>query len=184
MKLLWTELAKQGWHIDWRTPKKIVEVCTQTPAQIDDFMIGHLKQSWEFLTHKVLELHPLRKRILDCAFKHIQNEDWISAIPLLFSQIDGVALETFGVSIFYRRDVLERKIKKKFPDAPEHDAFVAIILDIMIVDTPFARHAANSRHGVLHGRADSLEYGTIENAYKAFSLLCFTVDCCNRVKKA
>ena len=189
--LFWTWLAKQGWHINWESPQELMRVGIEDPSKIDEFMIGHLRKSWEPLTQRILELQPLRSKILSRAFEHMENEDWISAIPLLFSQIDGIALNTFGVSIFYQRKSLEKKIRKRVPDP---DTFLKIILDIMIVETPFEKTAEElntsasldgpSRHGVMHGREISLEYGTRENAYKTFSLLCFTVDCCNRASKA
>ena len=167
----------------------VLRIGTEDPDKLDQFMIEHLQTSWDALTERILILHPERCKILTRAFQHIENEDWISAIPLLFSQTDGILMKTFGVSIFYKKNQLEKKIKKKVTN---RDMLLNMILDVLMIDTPFDEAHQTSaetsecpnRHAIIHGNENHLEYGTRPNGYKAFSLLCFAVHCCYEVDNA
>lgn len=81
------EMAENGWYPNWFTFFYTPET---EPESVDELMRMHVNADWEELAHKIIELCPARKHILENAFNLHKPGNYTAAIPLFLAQADGI----------------------------------------------------------------------------------------------
>ncbi|MBH0000495.1 hypothetical protein I6E72_16185 [Pseudoalteromonas sp. NSLLW24] len=177
-----TVMAENGWYPNWFTFFYQPE---EEPNSLDELMVMHLEDKWADLTVKIIELCPNREHVLKTAFKLHEEGNYIAAIPLFFSQADGICCEVLKSFLFTGNDTNE-----KLDTLIENGELeVNMLLDVFLEPFKLKNHhnagiskasvahkkKAPNRNGILHGHRKHLDYGTKINSLKCFSLLAFTV---------
>ena len=177
-----TDMSEKGWYPNWFTFFYQPE---EEPRSLDELMVMHLEDNWADLTVKIIELCPEREHILKTAFKLHEEGNYIAAIPLFFSQADGICCEVLKSFLFTGNDTIERLDTMIESGELEVDMLLDIFLEpyrlrnhhnagISKASVAHKKKAPN-RNGILHGHRKHLDYGTKVNSLKCFSLLAFTV---------
>ena len=182
---LWDKLANHGWYLNWHTPTDIFSIIDTNQSTLNEFMINHLERDFELLAKKLSSLYPKREHVLTVAFDLHRNQNYIASIPLFFSQLDGICSQNLRASYFENKEELQARVDKEKRDDPS--IVYHLNLEVLKVRTQFQagsskasaakKSKAPSRNGIMHGSRKHLDYGTKENSFKTFSLLCF-VACC------
>ena len=179
-RAVWSEAAMKGWYVNWETPVAINKTVLKKQDALDEFMMSHLKNDWESITHEILTVCPERAEILLCAFDLHQNKTYIASIPLFLSQSDGICAQHLGAFLFTEKDKLSDKLSQRLK---AEEWYLEMLLGVLGISTQFgagirkssnsAKALAPNRSGILHGSRKHLDYGTERNSFKAFSLLAF-----------
>jgi len=176
------EMAENGWYPNWFTFFYTPET---EPESVDKLMCMHINADWEELIHKIIEVCPDRKHILENAFDLHSSGNYIAAIPLFLAQADGICCESLKSFLFTGNDT-EEKIKALIDSSKiEANMFTNIFLEPFRLKNHHnagisksslqAKSKAPNRNGILHGHRKHLDYGTEINSLKYFSLLSFIV---------
>lgn len=179
-RAVWSVAAKKGWYVNWETLVAINEAVLKEQEALDEFMMSHLNNDWESITHEILTVCPERAEILLCAFDLHQNKNYIASIPLFLSQSDGICAQHLGAFLFTEKDKLSEKLSQRLK---AEEGYLEMLLGVLGISTQFgarigessnsAKALAPNRSGILHGSRKHLDYGTERNSFKAFSLLAF-----------
>lgn len=181
----WVKVARYGWYLNWETPIDIVSVVNNGQEALDAYMLSHLRDDWNGLTSRIVELCPERFTVFKAAFKLHEENNYIASIPLFLAQSDGICAQYLGAFLFAEHDKRIEKVKEI--SEINSDIFLASLLDILTVKTQIGASIDKSsldkkslgpnRNGILHGSLKHIDYGNEINSYKSFSLLCFVVFC-------
>lgn len=185
----WCSAAKRGWFVNRFMPSSILKYVYGESEFLDQKIINHLREDWHLIASNILERYPHRRHVLSCAFEHHQAGCFISSVPLIITQIDGIFAEEMGVYLFSERgrrmELLDKKINMSNGDFSHW-------LEIFKEDLQFGRAISSSklsqknqapnRNGILHGSRQHLDFGTEINSYKAFSLLAFVAFIFQKLK--
>jgi hypothetical protein len=179
-RAIWRVAAEKGWYVNWETPVVINKAVLEGQEALDEFMMSHLKNDWESITHEILAVCPEREEILLCSFDLHQNKNYIASIPLFLSQSDGICAQYLGAFLFTEKEKLSEKLSQRLKD---EGWYIEMLLSILGISTQFgagikkssssSKALAPNRSGILHGSLKHIDYGTERNSFKAFSLLAF-----------
>lgn len=179
---VWSKAASLGWYMNSESSISMKHYVGMGQQALDAYMVQELQTDWSTLTKSIILAYPAREEILACAFGLHSEGCYIASIPLFFAQADGICAQNLGAHLF--TDSLERgsKIAERSQSA---EPFTDVLLELLGMNTQFnagIREAkpkdklrAPNRNGILHGSRKHLDYGTVTNSLKAFSLLAFVV---------
>lgn len=174
------DLVDNGWY-----PTPYSFYSKYEGGDVDLFMSTEINKQWDRLVAKIIRAYPERAHILNVAFKLHRDGNYIAAIPLFYSQADGICCQCYKSFLFCKGD-LESTLCEYNTDS---------MMEMFLL--PFGlknHHAAGissaksnrkspNRNGILHGHRKHLNYGTEINSLKVFSLLSFIVMSTSLVKK-
>lgn len=175
-------MAEQGWFPNWYTFYYRTET---EPETIDELMTGHLEQSWEELTARIIELCPNRAHLLQDAFDLHTEGRYSASILLMLAQTDGICSEEYS-HFFSGSPKAPAVILGQAETGGLETTFLTEILlepfkqDLQVSKSQnkasqAAKEKGPNRHGIAHGSRKHLDYNTKRNSLKAFSLLAFIV---------
>lgn len=182
-KVLYDELAKAGWYIDYNLePKTLADLILldyEKMSYLDQHLIDYFQKQSSLISKKIQRLYPDRKKFINSAFKAHKRKEYELSIPVFLAQIDGICYELIEKDFF---SISPRSEKNK--EQPKHwivnqqfDNFKSSILEPLTKNEYLSvqiknRHKypfALNRNEVLHGRC--IDYATKLNSLKAVSLL-------------
>ena len=151
---------------------------------IDDYMMSVIEQNYDELKNRILIKYPERGEIFKVAFSLFEAGNYIAAIPLLLTQIDGISNDNHGVYYFTGKKFPVHLREKAKEDWDEHtyDLLNTILekANKSFISRRFEDLKDNvdelnilNRGGILHGDKDFLDYGSRVNANKVISLLMY-----------
>ena len=175
-------LINIGWYPDikdfgYGTLRDMQDTIDSTDIdEIDDAFVSYYQSIIDTIQKKLIKQFPKRAHILNEAFTAHKESNYIISIPLLLTQVDGIAYDTFKSSFF------EKSRGKKIPKISEHISeeigyFSVSLLIPFQSEQPiiFGQKDRNedfnhlNRHQVLHG--ESIDYHTEANSCKVISLI-------------
>jgi hypothetical protein len=177
--IIWKELAKHGWFVNWDTnltiDNEIHFTVEENEAILDDYMMKHLNTDWLEITDRIIEFCPEREEILRTAFDLHLKGNYIASIPLFLAQVYGIYTKELDGHLF--GGIEERdKIHELLSNG---ELTTGSILDIFLEPLRTGTEKSKSKelniNGILNGSNKYLDYGTELNSFKAFSLLAFVV---------
>ncbi len=143
---------------------------------IDAAFVDYYQEIVNDIKEKVIRQFPHREHILYEAFEAHKAKNYIVSIPLLLTQIDGLAYDIFKKSFFEKS---KGKQIPKVSEALEEDisTFRLVLLVPFLSEQPIIYNKKQrdenfnhlNRHQVVHG--EIVNYHTEENSCKAISLL-------------
>lgn len=150
----------------------------------DDQLCTLIDENRNWIIQYAIEVLPNRKEIIETIFKLYEDKNYIAVVPLVLSQIDGIAKEiTLGKIGFYN----SKSDKLTFPAANPYVHFLSNAMQLHYEDRNnyelFRKNVISqqdfNRHAILHG--ESYQFGTKKNAIKAILLFDFVreVYCAN-----
>lgn len=179
-KLDIVKMAEDGWFPNWHTffykPQKELK-------NIDEFMMAQIDDSFISLQEEIIKHCPNRKHIIETAFALHESGNYIAAIPLFFTQSDGICSEKIAHLFAGKKAdevIKEMVISNELP----LNFITSILIEPFKIDLQISKgsdkaskskHKGPNRHGIIHGNRKHLDYGTRINSYKALSLLAFVV---------
>jgi hypothetical protein len=182
-------MAEDGWFTDDDMPmsfqfqyQKLVD-----RGQLEEAgkkAVAHFSDRVDDILKDLCDRVPSRAAVLQAAFGAVKRGEHLLAIPVLFSQVDGVCHDVFGGSFFQPRGRKEvARILGSEADGAAGDLLHAYLVPfnhlLPILMSERDRHEGFSklnRHQVLHG--ETVDYGTEENTLRAISLLNHVVQWC------
>lgn len=183
------ELAENGWFISPFEESGNLEFLFQHSVDFkkyDTDMIAYMNLIYQKLKEKTLKKFDKRKHILEVAFNLHENRNYIAAIPLFLSQIDGLCAIQFKSFLFSEHEERKTEIKKEIERYPLLRFIIEPMLTPLQSDTQFSASISKcslskkakgpNRNGILHGSRKHLDYGTEINSYKCLSLLFYMVE--------
>ncbi len=183
------ELAKNGWFISPFEKSENLEFLFEKSVdfeKLDVDMIAYVNLIYQKLKEKTLKNFNKRKHILEVAFNLHENSNYIAAIPLFLSQIDGLCATQFKSFLFSEHEKRETEIKKEIERYPLLRFVIEPMLTPLQSDTQFSASISKfslakkakgpNRNGILHGSRKHLDYGTEINSYKCLSLLFYMAE--------
>lgn len=123
-----------------------------------------------------IEALPNRKDIIETIFNLYKDKNYIALVPLVLTQIDGIAKEmTLGKIGFYS----SKSNKLDFPASNPYVHFISNAVQLHyenrnnyeLFRKNIVSHQEFNRHAILHG--ESYQFGTERNAIKAILLFDF-----------
>jgi hypothetical protein len=144
-------------------------------AQLRSLIDEH--KNW--IIQYAIEVLPNRKEIIETIFKLYMDKNHIAVIPLVLSQIDGIAKEmTLGKAGFYN----SKSDKLAFQAANPYVHFISNAMQLHYENRNdyelFRKNIVSqqdfNRHAILHG--ESYQFGTEKNAIKAILLFDFVLE--------
>lgn len=150
----------------------------------DTQLLALIDENREWIVQYAIEALPKRKDIIECIFNLYDEKNYIALIPLVLTQIDGMAKDmTLGKAGFYN----SKSDKLAFPATNPYVFFVSNALQLHYENRNnyelFRKNITNpqdfNRHAILHG--ESSQFGTERNAIKAILLFDFVreIYCAN-----
>ena len=183
------ELAEKGWFVSPFEVGGNVEFLFENPSDmgiLDTNMIVYINSIYKKLKEKTLKKFDKRKHILEVAFNLHENNNYVAAIPLFLSQIDGLCATQFGSFLFSEHAKRKDKIRTEIESNPIFRFIIEPMLTPLQSEIQFSASIAHSaqnkkakgpnRNGILHGSKKHLDYGTEINSYKCLSLLFYMVE--------
>lgn len=173
-------MSESGWF----PFEESLLVVPKDNQSIDEYMINVIEENYSDLKKRILTKYLNRKEILEVAFSLFEQGNYIAAIPLLLTQIDGISNDNHGIYYFTGEKFpvhLKEKAKKGW-DVHTYDLFNAILEKAQktFISERFEGLKGKinelnilNRAGILHGDKDFLDYGTKPNAHKVISLLLY-----------
>lgn len=182
-----------GWYPDiqdfgYSTLRDLKDDIDNTDmAEIDAAFVKYYQSIADKIQEKLITQFPSRAHIISEAFKAHGEENHIVSIPLILTQIDGIAFDTFKSSFF------EKSRGKAIPKISEHitDGIGYFSVSLLVPfqsEQPiiFGRKERDedfnhlNRHQILHG--ESIDYNTEVNSCKALSLIYYISQAVEIVK--
>lgn len=183
------ELAENGWFISPFEKSGNLEFLFESSKDFKKFdleMIVYINSIYPKLKAKTLKKFDKRQHILEVAFNLHENSNFIAAIPLFLSQIDGLCSTQFKSFLFSEHEKRETEIKKEIERYPLLRFIIEPMLTPLQSNTQFGAGISKctqmkkakgpNRNGILHGSKKHLDYGTEINSYKCLSLLFYMVE--------
>jgi len=187
-----TMMADDGWFVDDEMPvsftfhyQKLVDMGQRDEAEkfAAGYFAGRINGVFEDLCARV----PKRKAIFEAALAAFRRREHLLAIPVLFSQVDGVCHDIFGGSFFQPGG--RKKIARRMSSEAAEVAGDFLAAHLVPFNHPLPVLLSEgdrqegffklNRHQVLHG--ETVDYGTEENTLRAISLLNHVVQrCCDK----
>ena len=182
LRIFSEESAKIGWFATSDTflgeMKKSFDVSQEN---LDAYMIEEISFNYQSIKSTLLDSHPKRKEILECAFKLHEEENWIACIPLFLTQAEGIFCEHTDAYLFSGKERRKDCLQSKFKEHAE--AYMPYLYAPFEAKTQFAsnnnscspkqKRNGPNRNGILHGDNRHLDYGSKLNSYKCISLLSY-----------
>lgn len=175
----WILAAQNGWFPNDFITLDFEKYVDKGKGEIDTYMVEEIQSVLVNIHHRIVELYPERKHILDVAFELHTQSNYIASIPLFLTQTDGIFAKYVKSYLFTERD---KRIKNVLEIVGE-DSHKAIILAPLLQNTEFSEYTGNSkrshkdkapnRNGILHGSSKHLDYGSEINSLKCISLLAY-----------
>lgn len=170
------KLTQQGWFFDLEMD--IDDWIREESIQLDvmeDYLMDFFRDRVPAIQAKTEQRFHKRSHIIRGAFNAYLRGEHELAIPVLFTQIDGICYDEVKKNLFIQNEwesgvVLYRKRNTL-------DWFTDILLDTLTKPLPISlsqkkrdpEFSGLNRHQVIHG--ESVDYGTEINALKTISLL-------------
>jgi len=177
--IIWKELAKYGWFVNWDTNLNLdseVHLTTEeNETVLDDYMVQHLNTDWLEITDRIVGFCPEREAILRTAFDLHQKGNYIASIPLFLAQADGICAKELGCHLFGHIEGGDRIYELLSNGELTPGSILDILLDPLRSGIEKGRTKELYIDGILHGSSKYLDYGSELNSFKAFSLLAFVV---------
>lgn len=151
-----------------------------------EFYEGWFKELCTIITKK----HPKRTFILEQAFRAHKREEYALSIPVFLAQADGILAETSRMELFSSRDSIYKHLNDSKTSAIEGNVFSAAMWTPLMQERPIAwssgkrrdnNYTGFNRNTVMHGI--DVEYATLKNSLKAFSLLAYVVSLRNLIEE-
>ncbi|WP_202726853.1 hypothetical protein [Acinetobacter baumannii] len=194
------QLFDYGWY-----PIKFVNRFEKDSNEtIDEFMERLILKKYDQIKEYCFELFPLRKEVMEVAFKLYEAENYIACIPLFLTQTDGIARDYGTKGMFSGRSNVEPNKSKFIPyvnQIANQDLSKAIFIRFFhsekfigsksYEELPISIHTDNTtpndnysmnRHGILHGLIEYQNYGTKLNALRAICFMVYTINIGEDVK--
>lgn len=171
-------MAMRGWYVYSELPwsvgyrygalrKSEVEL-----TKLDEWLETDTLRHSGAILEKAIQLFPTRAHILKAARRHVLLTDYVSAVPLLLSQSDGIIKELTTANMFHDRKHFKKKqyIDKLKKAERAQRWWLSTLLDTLAIDGGFHGGKTElSRHRILHGEA--LQYGTTAIVARSLSLV-------------
>lgn len=196
-------IVKNGWYPNSITLRHRLEKGETIDSFMVRCLSGdyYIQIKNDYILNKYIN----RKEIFTEAFTLFEDERYIACIPLFLSQIDGIIMES-GLKGFFQGEIKlkENRTKedlkyieylKKYATDSENENIEILVKKLFLsfyegaynqggnlsISRESSQIQANeigffNRHGILHGNANYLEYGTKINALKTISLLLFVIQ--------
>lgn len=168
--------GKHGWYLDeemslpdiWNLKK---ELSKENIEKAEQTLIEHFERRLDDIEKFISKKFPQRKHLIKAAFNAHRRSEYELAIPVLFSQIDGICKDVRNRHLFIFKDR-----KSIYVNQIIFNAMEAAMLSLFSENLPIWLSVGRpdifdelNRHMVLHG--ESLDYGTKTNSLKAISLI-------------
>lgn len=172
------KLSEKGWFLSnyFR-----IDIIKSPPEEIfsDEYNIDILRNNIDEIKHLVTSRFPKRAIFIEKAFKHHKSGDYISSIPIMIIQIDGIFRDLTQKELFSTNK--SRKAASWLLEM-ETNGMMGLnhfILEPLKNEKYFGNNFENalkfpeivSRNRILHG--EDLHYYSELNSYKVISLLLY-----------
>jgi len=122
-----------------------------------------------------------RSTFIEEALKHHNENNYMTSIPLMLIQADGITMDILGIPLFDHQGKRKELMKNTYiedNDIRDYLSLLPLIIDSAISANRNARKVKSyyrfNRHEILHG--EDLNYGTRENSYRCIMLLKYLID--------
>ncbi|MBJ9578057.1 hypothetical protein [Acinetobacter baumannii] len=197
-------LKDQLFDYGWYPIRFVSRVEKDSNESIDAYMERLILDKYDQIKEYCFELFPLRREIIEEAFKLFEAENYIACIPLFLMQTDGIARDYGTKGMFSGKINVEPNKSKFIPyvnKLANQDLTKAIFIRFFHSDkfissksyeelpisintdntTPNDNYSMN-RHGILHGLIEYQNYGTKLNALRAICFMVYTINLGEDVK--
>lgn len=172
------KLVTQGWFLN---PYLKIPVADKAADDLitDEYNIRLLEANLEDIEQLVAGRFPERKQFLKRGFELHRKGDYISSIPVMIMQIDGIFRTLTQKELFSTNKGRKASVWLDDLEASGRQGIAHAILDPLRRDIYFGSNfqkalefpAMISRNRILHG--DDLSYHTLTNSFKVISLLLY-----------
>lgn len=179
-------LAENGWFIQGDfTPLAAVYPVTHLfrSGQVDEGnrqMCDHIKESLDGIEEILVREYPKRAVIIKRAFEAARAGDYVTSIPLMLMQADGIGREIFAstakrFSVTSRNDQFKKHIRAFIDGEAKDSIYTGEIYEVILKSIPLTASEGDptlkpgmlNRNAILHGL--DMEYYTELNALRAVS---------------
>lgn len=173
-------LNKHGWCFDLEMPFdslwKLEEAIDEGKiAEAEDALCRYYGEQAPKIIETLRERYPHRAKLLASALGAHQRGEYELAIPVFFTQADGICQEAVHVQLCKIKKKKEKVLART--EKAIGDAVWAALMHPLTEGSPLtmnesdrgSRSDALNRHLVLHG--ESTDYGTLKNSLQAIALL-------------
>ena len=172
-------IRNKGWFISFDYPlKNLVKLFNYINSKdyqsIDKSLVRYYERKLKIIQSRLCSWYPDRLELLKLAFQAHEEGKYALAIPIFFTQIEGICKKEIGESP-YKKKKKVLIIAEKLKNMDLNPIYV-----ILAEDSPFIynekKRSENpgvslNRHAVMHG--ESVDYGTEINSLKAISYIYF-----------
>lgn len=172
------KLLTQGWFLN---PYLKIPVADKAADDLitDEYNIRLLEANFEDIEQLLVGRFPERKQFLKRGFELHRKGDYISSIPVMIMQIDGIFRTLTQKELFSTNKGRKASVWLDDLEASGRQGIAHAILDPLRQDIYFGSNfqkalefpAMISRNRILHG--DDLSYHTLTNSFKVISLLLY-----------
>jgi len=169
------ELANEGWYVDpeWMLGdvfSLLSQVCGDGKEQAREWIVQYYSENLDAVEKRLCDRFPNHAKVLSRAFQAHINGHYELSVPVFLIQAESICRSERGCELFGQR---AREELKKTDLASRMSA--APLLNSTPMNASSSERDPTSkalnRHRVIHG--EDLDYGTLENSFKAISLLAF-----------
>jgi len=174
-------MAHRGWYFFEELTWGMVSLYGKYRKSESDLQWLDVKMEESVLAHagttlaQAAQQFPRRADILAKIAERFAAQDYISAVPLILAQSDGMAKDITKACLFYDNKQRKKKFVSSYKITRRADRWIlSALLPVLNMQGAFHRgHEGLSRHLILHG--EDLAYGTSATACKSLSLLGYMV---------
>jgi hypothetical protein len=185
-------ISKYGWFLDFNCEMKysfeLNELIEKDRYDLaEKSLIEYYTENLKGIFQIISKRHPTRKKIFEQIEKSSEQELYYLAIPIIFSQIDGICYDLTSKKFFVKN---ENFLPEVYPKLEElHNGLTDFFLIPIKNSTPFNVWEKEinkfplklNRHEILHG-VDT-DYGNKTNFLRCISMLKYISDLTIRIDK-
>jgi len=185
-------ISRYGWFLDFNCEMKysfeLNELIKKDRYDLaEKSLVEYYTENLKSIFQTISERHSNRKKIFEQVERSYEQEFYYLAIPIIFSQIDGICYDLTSKKFFIKN---KKYLPEVYPKLEElHNGITDLFLTPIKNSTPFNAWEKEidkfpfklNRHEILHG-VDT-EYGNKTNFLKCISMLKYISDLIIRIDR-